>query len=68
MDGAFHSLQHIRCSQKFRSLSADLEMETLLTYYQESDYPLVAKFLPQCRGGKTKVVILGIMTLTSGIE
>ena len=40
MDGAFHSLQHIRRSRKFRSLSAVLEMETLSASYQENDYPL----------------------------
>ena len=47
---------HIRRSQKFRPLFADLETETSYAFYHKNDYPLIAKFLLQCRGERTKVI------------
>ena len=47
---------HIRRSQNFRPLFADLEKETLYALYHKNDYPLIAKFQVQSRGERTNVM------------
>ena len=41
---------HMRRSQKFRPLFADLEAETLYAFYHKNYYFLIAKFLLQYSG------------------
>ena len=50
---AYHD---IRRNLKFRPLFAASQPETLRAFYQNDDYPLIAKFLLHCRRERTKVI------------
>ena len=47
---------HIRRSQKFGALFANIQEHTLRAFYEENDCSLIAKFLLHCRRERSKIV------------